>query len=89
MSENNKSLINEVSVYNTKILFSGDIEEIAEHDMLKKLSCVDILKVPHHGSETSSSMNFLEVIKPKTTFFSPETFASDSKVPALSVSNSK
>lgn len=70
MSENNKSLINEVSVYNTKILFSGDIEETAEHDMLKKLSYVDILKVPHHGSETSSSMNFLEVIKPKDAIIS-------------------
>ena len=70
MSENNKSLINEVSVYNTKILFSGDIEETAEHDMLKKLSCVDILKVLYHGSEIFSSMNFLEVIKLKDAIIS-------------------
>ena len=53
------------------MLFTGDIEEIAEKQILKehknKLNILDstILKVGHHGSKTSSTKEFIEEIKPK------------------------
>ena len=53
------------------MLFTGDIEAIAEKAILKKYSKnlnilkSDILKVAHHGSKTSSITEFIEKIKPK------------------------
>lgn len=50
------------------MLFTGDIEEDAEKELVKiygkKLKC-DILKVPHHGSKTSSTAEFLQCASPK------------------------
>ena len=56
---------------NYSMLFTGDIEAIAEKAILKKYSKnlnilkSDILKVAHHGSKTSSITEFIEKIKPK------------------------
>lgn len=50
------------------MLFTGDIEEIAEKEILNKyknnlkLLNATILKVPHHGSKTSSTQDFLEAV---------------------------
>ena len=50
------------------VLFTGDIEEEAEKELVNKynknLKC-DVLKVAHHGSKTSSIQEFLNVAKPK------------------------
>ena len=50
------------------VLFTGDIEYDAEQELVKeygnKLKS-DILKVAHHGSKTSSSQNFIELVKPE------------------------
>ncbi len=47
----------------------GDIEKEAEDNLLKLYSekelKSDILKVPHHGSKTSSSEEFIKVVSPK------------------------
>lgn len=45
------------------ILFTGDISSKVESQL--PLSDIDILKVPHHGSKTSSSQIFLDVITPE------------------------
>ena len=47
-------------------LFTGDIEKEAESDILESGAFVDIdvLKVAHHGSSTSSSKKFLEAAAP-------------------------
>lgn len=52
------------------MLLTGDIEEIAEKQILEEYKNSDILKstilkVAHHGSKTSSSLEFLETVKPK------------------------
>jgi competence protein ComEC len=44
---------------------SGDIEVEAERELLPRLQPVDILKVPHHGSHTSSSTAFLDAASPR------------------------
>ena len=47
-------------------IFTGDAEKLAEEEMIEKnlLEDIDVYKVGHHGSDTSSSMDFLNVIKP-------------------------
>lgn len=49
-------------------LFTGDAEELAEGEMMQNdyssLDC-DVLKVGHHGSSSSSSMEFLNAVSPK------------------------
>ena len=66
-SINNNSLVFKLYLEGIWCLFTGDIESVAE--MLTKynknnLKC-DILKVPHHGSNTSSSDEFVELTKPQ------------------------
>ena len=70
-SINNNSLVCKLNYKNYSMLFTGDIEAIAEKAILKKYSKnlnilkSDILKVAHHGSKTSSITEFIEKIKPK------------------------
>ncbi len=47
-------------------LFTGDIEKKAEKDILKEgsLKDIDVLKVPHHGSSSSCSDDFLDTVQP-------------------------
>ena len=67
-SINNNSLVFKLTLNDIKILFTGDIEIEAEEELVKiygeKLKC-DILKVAHHGSNTSSSEEFINCANPK------------------------
>lgn len=51
----------------TSFLFTGDAETKAEVDMIgaKALLKADVLKVGHHGSDTSTSAEFLKAVAPK------------------------
>lgn len=69
-SENNLSLVFDISYYNRKILFTGDAEVEIERDIEDELNKVDILKVGHHGSSTSSTEGFLNRIKPDLALIS-------------------
>ena len=67
---NNNSIVAKLRYNNFSMLFTGDIERIAENYILNRykdnvqiLKC-DLLKVAHHGSITSTTDNFLEVTKP-------------------------
>ena len=68
---NNNSLVCKLIYKNFSMLFTGDIEDIAEKAILSKyvnkqeLLKADILKVAHHGSKTSSNDCLLSIIKPK------------------------
>ena len=56
----------------TTLLLTGDISSKVEQKLLKfypQLS-VDILQVPHHGSKTSSSQEFLSQLSPKVALVS-------------------
>lgn len=47
-------------------IFTGDAEKLAENEMIESgsLEDIDVYKAGHHGSDTSSSEDFLNVIKP-------------------------
>ena len=62
---NNSSLVLWVKYFDTSFLITGDIEARAEKEILKTydIEC-DVLKVPHHGSSTSSSKRFLNATDP-------------------------
>ena len=53
-------------------LFTGNLEEKGEKDMLKQYPDleVDVLKAGQHGSKKSSSLSFLEKLKPELTLIS-------------------
>lgn len=66
---NNNSIVAKLSNPYCSILFTGDIEEIAEKQIVKEyknsnILKATILKVGHHGSRTSSIQEFLEMVKP-------------------------
>ena len=63
--ENSNSFVLMVRYFNTSILLTGDVEEDAEKVIAKEYDIeVDILKVAHHGSRTSSCKEFLEAVDP-------------------------
>jgi competence protein ComEC len=69
---NNLSLVIRLSCKDVSFLFPGDIEKETEYDLATRthLEPVDVLLVPHHGSRTSSSIPFLQRLKPKIAIFS-------------------
>ena len=67
-NENDNSLVVKFIYDDLSVLFTGDIEIDAELDLVNKYQkylSVDILKVAHHGSKTSSSELFLSFVNPK------------------------
>jgi len=69
---NNNSLVLRLAWGNTSFLFAGDAEKEAEASMLASGLTIgsDILKIAHHGSQSSSSPAFLAQVKPKVAIYS-------------------
>jgi competence protein ComEC len=72
---NNCSVLLRLTYGKTSFLFVGDAEEELEHKALadkktrRKIN-VDVLKVGHHGSHTSSTLEFLKVVSPRIAVIS-------------------
>lgn len=67
---NNNSLVLYTKIGPKSWLFTGDVEERAERqliDIVKRID-IDILKVAHHGSHTSTTEEFLQAVRPKHVF---------------------
>ena len=71
-NENNNSNVIYTEINGYKFMFMGDAGVGKEKDILKKynISNIDVLKVGHHGSKTSSSKDFIDEINPNYSIIS-------------------
>ena len=67
---NEESLVLELFFGQHRFLFTGDIERRAEQHLLGKIGDIDVLKVPHHGSKSSSSVEWLTELQPEVSVIS-------------------
>jgi competence protein ComEC len=66
-SENDNSLVVRVDFAGRRLLFPGDLEEEGEEDLVREQGAglaVDLVKVPHHGSRTSSTAGLVAATSP-------------------------
>lgn len=66
---NNYSVVIKITYQNRKFIFMGDAETISENEMLTDVTA-DIVKVGHHGSNTSSGQNFVDRVNAKYAIIS-------------------
>ena len=71
-NENDNSNVIYFNYKNFKFLFMGDASVKREMDILDKYNLIniDLLKVGHHGSKTSSSKKFIDEVNPKYSLIS-------------------
>lgn len=64
---NNNSIVLRITYKNISFLLTGDAEKSEESEILKSGKNIksDVLKVGHHGSNTSTSAKFLTAVAPK------------------------
>ncbi len=70
--ENDRSLVLSFNILNKDFLIMGDAPKWVEKEIMndnEKIPC-DILKLGHHGSDTSSSDKFIQYINPKEAIVS-------------------
>jgi competence protein ComEC len=71
VSTNDNSLVLRLRYKQRSLLLTGDIEEFAESELLSRLDRpvaylqADLMKVAHHGSRTSSSVDWLKAVQPR------------------------
>lgn len=63
---NNYSIVCRLNYGDTGFIFTGDIEELAERDIVESGTDIsaDVIKVAHHGSNTSSLKVFMQAVAP-------------------------
>lgn len=61
---NNYSVVIKIVFGNTSFLFMGDAETVVEDEILDEVNA-DVVKVGHHGSDTSSSEEFVKSVNAK------------------------
>jgi competence protein ComEC len=69
---NNRSCVLRIAAPGGRVLLTGDIERAAERELVRRspgLIAVDALLVPHHGSATSSSAEFVKQVAPRYAVF--------------------
>ena len=70
---NDYSAVVKIEYENVSFLFTGDAEAISEKEMVEKYGNklkANVLKVGHHGSTTSTTLNFLNTVSPEYAIIS-------------------
>jgi competence protein ComEC len=70
LSENDRSLVARVTWPGMSALLAGDVERAGEEALLAAGPDAAVLKVPHHGSITSSSEAFIDAVRPAVAVIS-------------------
>jgi competence protein ComEC len=72
LTHNNSSMVLRIAYGRESFLFAGDVEAKGEHELIASRADLraTILKVPHHGSRTSSSADFIEAVHPQVAVIS-------------------
>lgn len=73
LSLNDDSLVFRLGFEKRRFLFTGDVEERGESLLIeseRERLRADVLKVAHHGSDTSSGLAFLAAVQPKMAVIS-------------------
>jgi len=68
---NNRSIVLKITYKNHRFLLTGDIEGEAEDQLVQSGKDLrsEVLKVPHHGSKSSSTKKFIGAVKPSYAVF--------------------
>lgn len=61
---NNYSVVTKITYGTTKFLFMGDSEKLSENEIKENVTA-DVIKIGHHGSNTSSSIDFIKKVNAK------------------------
>lgn len=61
---NNYSVVTKITYGTTKFLFMGDAEKLIENEIKENVTA-DVIKIGHHGSNTSSSIDFIKKVNAK------------------------
>lgn len=71
-TRNERSIVLFAEIEGVTFLFTGDIEAETEHRLVRDYPklVIDVLKVAHHGSRTSTGARFLEHVSPKIALIS-------------------
>jgi competence protein ComEC len=71
-NKNNRSIVLFTTLGGLNWLFTGDLEKSGEEEVIRTFPKLraDVLKVGHHGSETSTSEQFVKVLRPKVALIS-------------------
>lgn len=72
-TKNNQSCVLKVSTAHHSVLITGDIEALAEKALIAKAGSMlqsNVLLVPHHGSRSSSTKDFIKAVSPQYALYS-------------------
>ena len=61
---NNYSVVTKITYGTTKFLFMGDAEKLSENEIKENVTA-DVIKIGHHGSNTSSNIDFIKKVNAK------------------------
>jgi competence protein ComEC len=78
-TENDHSMVLRVADGRAAFLFCADIERDVEAELAGSFGpglASSVLKIPHHGSRTSSSARFLDLIRPRVAVISVPAYSS-------------
>lgn len=68
-NNNQSSIVLKITYDEVNFLLMGDIEKEQEKDLIERYDLkANIIKVAHHGSKTSSSLDFLKAVDPEIAF---------------------
>jgi competence protein ComEC len=76
---NDHSLVLKMTYKDSTVLLPGDLYAAGESNLLERHAKdiqADILKIPHHGADTSSTIPFIEAVKPKVAVAEYDELAS-------------